>query len=148
MCVTLDFITSKFVAIFIFIMMMMIIIILTTTTTTTISLFLKYVSLCKKNSSLLLFLLNNWKISYFIDYRCLDLKVMRSDFKSKYSWGGRLVKRIYFPWIDGREVHYPTDLPNLAHVESLSQAKPHPDFFNLARIFGFKICHLGHHIGE
>ena len=49
------------------------------------------------------------------------------------------MKRINLSWTDGGDVHYPTDEPNPAHVESLSQGKAHPGFFKPARKFGTKI---------
>jgi hypothetical protein len=42
-------------------------------------------------------------------------------------------------WIDNRDVHYPTYEPNPAHIESSSQGKPRPGFFNLAQRFGAKL---------
>ena len=45
------------------------------------------------------------------------------------------MKKSNFPWIDGRDVHYPTNEPNPAHVGSLSEGKPHPSFFKPARRF-------------
>jgi hypothetical protein len=63
-------------------------------------------------------------------------KVMRLDLGFQCSWGESLVKKINFPWINGRDVHYPTNEPNPAYVRSLSKGKPHPRFFKPARRFG------------
>ena len=49
------------------------------------------------------------------------------------------MKRMNLPYTNNRDVHYPMDEPNLAHVESLSQIKARPDFFKLARRFEAKI---------
>jgi hypothetical protein len=49
------------------------------------------------------------------------------------------VKRINLPWTNSRDVHYPRNEPNPAHVESSGQGKACLDFFKLARRFGAKI---------
>ena len=49
------------------------------------------------------------------------------------------MKRNNLSWTNGRNVHYPTDEPNLSHVESSSQEKARPNFFKLARRFSTKI---------
>ena len=41
--------------------------------------------------------------------------------------------------MDGRDVHYPTDEPNLAHVESSGQGKARPGIFKVAQRFDVKI---------
>ena len=41
------------------------------------------------------------------------------------------MKGINTSWNDGRDVYYPTDEPNLAHVETLGHGNACPDFFNL-----------------
>jgi len=48
------------------------------------------------------------------------------------------VKRIYLLWVGSRDVHYPTDVPDMVHVERLSQEKPRskdlaPKFDHLGR---------------
>ena len=49
--------------------------------------------------------------------------------------GARLGEGIKLPLIGGIDNHYPTEEPNLTHVESSSQGEPRHDF-----------CHLGRHI--
>ena len=39
---------------------------------------------------------------------------------------------------NNRDVHYPTDEPNPARVQSSSQGDAHPDFFKLVQMFGAK----------
>ena len=45
------------------------------------------------------------------------------------------MKRINPPLTNNINVHYPTDEPNLTHVESLGQKKAHLNFFKPAQIF-------------
>ena len=49
------------------------------------------------------------------------------------------MKRINLLCTDSRDVHYPTDEPNLVHVENSDHGKACPDFIKLARRFGTKI---------
>ena len=44
-----------------------------------------------------------------------------------------LVRRVNFPWIIGKDVHYPTNESNPVHGESPTQGKPHPNFFSSQR---------------
>lgn len=57
------------------------------------------------------------------------------------------MERINLLWTDGRDVQYPMDKSDPAHVESSSQEKACPDFFKLARRVGAKIVPLGRHMG-
>lgn len=41
------------------------------------------------------------------------------------------MKRINLSWIDGRDIHYLTNDPTLAHVESLGQKKASSQFFEV-----------------
>ena len=38
------------------------------------------------------------------------------------------MKRINLSWTDGRDVYYAMDKSNLAHIESSSRGKVHPNF--------------------
>jgi hypothetical protein len=52
---------------------------------------------------------------------------------------GSAMKRIYLSWTNGRDVHYPTDEPNVAHVESSGRGEARPDFFKPVQRIGAKI---------
>lgn len=57
-------------------------------------------------------------------------------------------KTFHLLWVDGRDIHYPTDEPNPTwHVESLCPSKPHPKFSNQPNDLAPKLCHMGRHIG-
>ena len=60
------------------------------------------------------------------------------------------MKRIKLPCTADRDVHYPMDEPNLAHVESSGQRKACLGFFKPFRRFGAKIVPLraSHGMGE
>ena len=75
----------------------------------------------------------------FCGSNLVTCKVMRPDFRSQYSGGVSVVKRINFSWTDGRDVHYPTVDPNSAHVESLGREKAPPNFFKPTQRFGAEI---------
>ena len=75
-------------------------------------------------------------LSTFFGSNLVTCKVMRSDLRSRCSWGERVVKRINLPWTDSRHVHYPTNEPNLTHVESSGWGKTCPNFLKLVRMFG------------
>ena len=49
------------------------------------------------------------------------------------------MKRIKLLCTDGRDVHYPMDEPNVAHVKNYGPEKAHPDFIKPARRLGTKI---------
>ena len=50
-----------------------------------------------------------------------------------------MVKRIDLLWTDGRDVPYPMDELDPAHVEDSGRGKARPDIFKPARWFGAKI---------
>ena len=52
------------------------------------------------------------------------------------------MKRFKLLGFDGRDVHYPMNESNHAHVESLGQEKACPNFFKMARRFDAKIVSL------
>jgi hypothetical protein len=52
------------------------------------------------------------------------------------------MKRTNLLQINGRDVRYPTNESNLAHVESSSQEKPRPKFFKVAHKFDAKCIPL------
>ena len=64
---------------------------------------------------------------------------MRPYSRSRCSRGKSVMKTINLPWTDGRDVHYPTEEPNPAHVESLGRGKTHPNFLDPSLRFGAQI---------
>ena len=75
----------------------------------------------------------------FLRVQPCQCKVMRPDFRSRCSCGEIEMKRINLLWADGRDVHYPMDKPNLAHVECSGRGKTRPGFFKPTQRFGAKI---------
>ena len=78
----------------------------------------------------------------FCGANLLTRKVTRPDSRSRCSWGESVVKGINLLWIDNGNVHYPTNDPNLAHVESSSRRKARPEFFKQTQWFDAKIVPL------
>ena len=69
------------------------------------------------------------------------VKLMRPTIRFQCSWGLEgLVRRVYLPWISGRDVHYPTDETDPTHVEGLSQGKP------WSKEFALNFYRIGHKI--
>ena len=48
------------------------------------------------------------------------------------------MKRVNYVWTNGRDVCYPMNELNLAHVESSDEGKARPNFSKLTRRFGAK----------
>ena len=57
------------------------------------------------------------------------------------------MRRFNFLGFNNRDVHYPINESNHAHVESLGEEKACP--ISSSRLEGLtpKLCHLGHHMG-